>query len=58
MKLYEITLRQFKTDQFIYAIEDRKIVSPDKLIITICDMLNRFPDGASSVEIKHVECVL
>ena len=58
MKLYEIRLRQFSNDQYIYKVEESKIVSPDKLIITICDMLNKSPDGQASVEIKHIECEL
>jgi hypothetical protein len=58
MKLYEVKLRKFSNDQYIYNVDEMKIVSPDKLIITICDMLNKFPDGQSSVEIRHIECDL
>lgn len=58
MKLYSIKLRRFSNDQYIYNVEDHKIVAPSKLIITICDMLNKFPDGQASVEITHIECEL
>lgn len=58
MKLYDIQLHRTLKDQYIYKVEEHKIVSQEKLIITICDMLNKFPDGEAHVDIKHVECHL
>lgn len=58
MKLYEIQLRKSAKDQYIYTVEEHVIVSQARLVETICEMLNRFPDGAAYVDIKHVECHL
>lgn len=58
MKLYDIRLRINRPDQYIYTVEDRRIVSPDKLLFTISEMLNRYPDEKASVEITHIEVVL
>lgn len=58
MKLYDIRLRISRPDQYIYTVEDRRIVSPDKLMFTISEMLNRYPDEKASVEITHIEVVL
>lgn len=56
MKLYDVTLRKSVKDQYIYSIEERKVVSQEKLMITICEMLSRFPDEQAGVTVTQMEC--